>query len=108
MKRIIFVALLCVTGWSFAQVKMSGVVKDSIGNPLELANVIAINQESGGLESYAITNDKGKYVLSLGKNATYKIQITAIGLKSIDEVGGPEKGKVVSKEWFLDCRTYDF
>ncbi|WP_115462263.1 TonB-dependent receptor [Winogradskyella aurantiaca] len=86
MKRILLVTLLCVTGWSYAQVKMTGVVKDSIGTPLELANVIAINQETGGLESYGITNDKGKYVLSLGKNGSYKVQVTAIGLKTIEEI----------------------
>jgi len=86
MKRILLVTLLCVTGWSYAQVKMTGIVKDSIGAPLELANVIAINQETGGLESYGITNDKGRYVLSLGKNGSYKVQVTAIGLKTIEEI----------------------
>ena len=86
MKRILLVTLMCVTGWTYAQVKMTGIVKDSIGTPLELANVIAINQETGGLESYGITNDKGKYVLSLGKNGSYKVQVTAIGLKTIEEI----------------------
>ena len=40
MKKLIFVALLCVANISFAQIKLQGIVKDSIGNPLELANVI--------------------------------------------------------------------
>lgn len=80
--------LLCLVaaGSSFAQIKMQGVVKDSIGAPLELANVIAINQETNGLESYAVTNDQGKYVLSLGKNGKYKLQVSYIGLKSYEEV----------------------
>lgn len=80
--------LLCLVaaGNSFAQIKMQGIVKDSIGAPLELANVIAINQETNGLESYAVTNDQGKYVLSLGKNGKYKLQVSYIGLKSHEEV----------------------
>jgi len=86
MKKILTLLLVIVAGSSFAQLKMQGVVKDSIGTPLELANVIAINQESNALESYAVTNDKGKYILSLGKNGTYKIQVSYIGLKSLDEV----------------------
>ncbi|MEM9679072.1 MAG: TonB-dependent receptor, partial [Bacteroidota bacterium] len=86
MKNIILIALLCVTQFTIAQIKLQGVVKDSIGNPLELANVIAINQASNTLESYAITNDKGKYVLSLGKNGEYKIQISYIGLKTAEEI----------------------
>ena len=86
MKKITTLVLMLVACYSFAQIKMQGVVKDSIGAPLELANVIAINQESNALESYAVTNDKGKYILSLGKNGTYNIQVSYIGLKSVTEV----------------------
>ncbi|MFC0603925.1 TonB-dependent receptor [Winogradskyella pulchriflava] len=85
MKKLLALLCLIVAGSSFAQVKMQGVVKDSIGETLELANIIAINQETNTLESYAITNDQGKYVLSLGKNGKYKIQVSYIGFKTIDE-----------------------
>ena len=87
MKKIV-ILLLCVlvAGSSFAQIKMQGVVKDSIGTPLELANVIAINQETKALESFAVTNDKGKYILSLGKNGKYKLQVSYIGLKTFEEI----------------------
>jgi hypothetical protein len=86
MKHILVLLCLVVTGSSFAQIKMQGVVKDSIGETLELANVIAINQETNALESYAITNDKGRYVLSLGKNGKYKLQVSYIGLKTFEEI----------------------
>jgi len=86
MKKILMLLCLVAAGSSFAQIKMQGVVKDSIGTPLELANVIAINQETNGLESYAVTNDQGKYVLSLGKNGKYKLQVSYIGLKSHEEI----------------------
>lgn len=85
MKHLLVLLCLVVSGSSFAQIKMQGVVKDSIGETLELANIIAINQETNALESYAITNDKGRYVLSLGKNGKYKIQVSYIGFKTIDE-----------------------
>lgn len=85
MKYYIIVMLLCVTSLSFAQIQMSGFVKDSIGKPLELTNVIAIDPETGGLESYAITDATGAYKLSLAKNSKFKLQITAIGFKSISE-----------------------
>lgn len=86
MKHIYAVALLCAASISFAQVKVTGVVKDSIGTPLELSNVIAINTATNGLESYAISNDKGIYKLSLGKNGKYKLQVSAIGFKTFEEV----------------------
>ncbi|WP_299366369.1 carboxypeptidase regulatory-like domain-containing protein [Winogradskyella sp.] len=85
-KALLLLLCLVVASSSFAQIKMQGMVKDSIGSPLELANVIAINQETNALESYAITNDKGKYILSLGKNGKYKVQISYIGLKTLEQI----------------------
>lgn len=78
--------LLIVAGQTFAQIKVEGIVKDSVGSPLELANVIAINQSTKILESYGVTNDKGKYKLSLEKNTTYKLQVSYIGMKTFEEV----------------------
>ena len=69
-----------------AQVKLEGVVRDSLSNVLELANVVAINQKTNGLESYGITDEQGKYSIKLGVNSTYKIQISYIGLKTTDDV----------------------
>lgn len=77
--------LLCVANITMAQVKFQGVVKDSIGEPLELANVIAINQETKTLQSYGITDNKGYYRLSLSKNTSYSIQVSYIGMKTHTE-----------------------
>lgn len=85
MKNILALLLILVASSSFAQIKMSGVVRDSIGAPLELANVIAINKSSNTLEAYAISDANGKYALSLGNNGSYSIQVSYIGLKSVDE-----------------------
>jgi len=86
MKRILTTVLLLVVGSAFAQIKVEGVVKDSIGNPLELANVIAINQDTKALDSYGITNDKGRYKLNLKSNVSYKLQVSYIGMKSFEEL----------------------
>ncbi|WP_027125767.1 TonB-dependent receptor [Gelidibacter mesophilus] len=86
MRNFILLLLLCVAGHSFAQIKVEGVIKDSIGNPLELANVIAINQQTKALESYGITNDQGRYKLSLTKNMTYTVQVSYIGMKTFEEI----------------------
>ena len=86
MKNSLLVLVLFVAQITFAQIKFQGVVKDSIGNPLELANVIAINQESNALESFFITDEKGKYVLGLKKNSSYKLQVSYIGMKSFEDI----------------------
>ncbi len=71
---------------TFAQIKLEGVVKDSIGRPLELANVVAINQETKALDSYGITNSDGRYKLNLQKNASYTLQVSYIGMKTGEEI----------------------
>ena len=84
MKQLIIVLLLCVANTAFSQIRVEGVVKDSIGSPLELANVIAINTVTKNLDSYGITNDKGRYKLDLKKNTNYKIQVSYIGMKQAE------------------------
>ncbi len=82
MKKIILLLLLMAVSNTFAQVKIEGTVRDSIGNPLELANVIAINQQTQKLDSYGITNSNGYFKLSVEKNTTYKLQVSYIGMKT--------------------------
>ncbi|MBN4084801.1 TonB-dependent receptor [Flavobacteriaceae bacterium AH-315-B10] len=86
MKYIITIMICLIASMTFAQVKVEGVVKDSIGTPLELANVIAINQETKALDSYGITNDKGRYKLNLKSDTSYKIQVSYIGKKPFEEI----------------------
>ena len=85
MKKIIFFVLFSISCNTYAQIKLEGVVRDSLNNPLELANVVALDKESGDLESYAITEQDGKYTLALGKNKTYLIQVSYIGMKTTEE-----------------------
>ena len=85
MKHVFTVMLLLAVSTTFAQIKVEGVVKDSIGTPLELANVIAINQDSKTMDSYGITNDQGRYKLNLKPNSKYTIQVSYIGMKTANE-----------------------
>ena len=70
----------------FSQIKFDGMVQDSIGTPLELANVIALNQDTNTLEAYSITDEKGYYSLNLTQNSTYKFQVSYIGMSSLEEI----------------------
>ena len=60
-------------------------VKDSIGTTLELANVIAVNSETSTMESYAATDVDGRYSLTLSNNKSYKVTVSYIGLKTIND-----------------------
>lgn len=72
---------------SFSQnIRVEGIVKDSTGLGLEMANVMAINKETKAMDAYAITNDKGKFFLNLTANATYDIKASYIGYQSFDAI----------------------
>jgi hypothetical protein len=76
---------LFFTVLNYAQsVKMEGVVQDTLQRPLEMANVMAINQETKAMDAYGITNDKGKFQLNLKTNSNYKIKVSYIGFQSLD------------------------
>ena len=84
MKQLVFI-VICMTTWAInAQITLKGVVKDSIGNPLEMANVIAINKTTKKLDSYGFTDAKGNYKLNLNVNSPYNIQVSYIGLKTAE------------------------
>lgn len=85
MKKILlFVAIVMATSITSAQITLSGVVKDSIGDPLEMANIIAINKATKKMASYGFTDAKGNYKLSLSKNATYSVKVSYVGMKTAD------------------------
>ena len=86
MKIKLTFILTLISTISFSQIKLEGIVKDSIGTSLELANVVAINQETNILDSYSITTSDGQYKLSLAKNTSYKLQVSYIGMKTYEEL----------------------
>jgi len=87
MKQIIFIITMALSFSAISQnIRVEGFVKDSIGLGLEMANVMAINKETKAMDSYAITNEKGKYFLNLSANASYDIKASYIGYQSFDAV----------------------
>ena len=82
MKKITFLFIFFTT-ISFSQnIRFEGVITESGKAPLEMANVMAVNQATKGMDAYAITNDKGKFVLNLKPNATYTIKLSYIGMQN--------------------------
>ncbi|TYP99498.1 outer membrane beta-barrel protein [Tenacibaculum adriaticum] len=84
MKKLLLLAVIMIANITNAQIKLSGVVKDSTGNPLEMANLIAINNNTKKLDSYGFTDSYGNYKLNLKKNATYSIKASYVGMKTSD------------------------
>jgi hypothetical protein len=85
MKKSILIAIFMVSWVSTAQINLRGVVKDSIGNPLEMANVIALDTVAKRIASYGFTDAKGNFKLDLKINTVYNIKISYIGFKGISK-----------------------
>ena len=79
-----FLVVLCLIGTlSFSQtIKLEGIISDTKNIPLEMVNVMAVNKATKAMDSYAITNEKGKYVLDLKTNTTYTISVSFLGMQS--------------------------
>jgi len=63
-------------------VRLEGIVFDANQQPLEMANVMAVNTQTNAMDSYAITSDKGKYILQLKPNTSYTIKVSYLGMKN--------------------------
>ncbi|MBT8236738.1 MAG: carboxypeptidase-like regulatory domain-containing protein [Bacteroidia bacterium] len=101
MKHLFFILLFLIAGISHAQITLEGVVRDSLNTPLELANVIAIDQETSALKSYGITSAQGRYKLDLAENASYKIQISYVGMKTLEDIIATEESDL-RKDYTLE------
>lgn len=58
---------------------LTGVVADSLQNPLENANIIAKPLAEGANLRFAISDAKGRYRLELDKNTAYQIIVSYLG-----------------------------
>ncbi|MEY4963477.1 MAG: hypothetical protein RLZZ323_796 [Bacteroidota bacterium] len=83
MKKLLlgFTLVLFTTGYA-QTIRFEGLVLDSGKAPLEMANVMAVNQVTKTMDSYAITNDKGKFVLNLKANTSYTVKLSYIGMQN--------------------------
>ena len=80
--KVLVVLLLLVVAVGAAQeISLSGTVKDSLGIGVDMANVIAINTETKGLESYGITNHAGLFKLKLKTGQQYTVKVSYLGFR---------------------------
>ncbi|MDI9256572.1 MULTISPECIES: carboxypeptidase-like regulatory domain-containing protein [Flavobacterium] len=82
MKKLSLLLLL-FSGIAVAQtIRFEGIIQDNTNAPLEMANIMAVNQTTKAMDAYAITNDKGKFVLNLKPNTAYTVKLSYLGMKN--------------------------
>lgn len=99
MKKLIFIITLLFA--FLAQVKAQekivylGEVRDSLGAPLQFANVLAIDTLTNKMASFGVTNPQGQFRLSLEANKTYKLQATFIGYFPFEGIFSPKESNSI-------------
>ncbi|HIB49309.1 MAG TPA: TonB-dependent receptor [Flavobacteriaceae bacterium] len=104
MKKLLFViiALLSLCTVTAQSIKVRGIIKDTVSQPLEFANVVATVTSSGAIESYGITNEKGMYQLDLPKGETYTLKASFLGYNTQEKsVTVPEDGDDITLDFVL-------
>jgi len=102
-KLFLVIIFLFSMSLSAQSIKVRGAIIDSIGKPLELANVIATNKESGVIESYGITNYEGRFQLDLPKGNTYILKASFIGFETIEkEITVPQNANDLEQNFVLN------
>ena len=64
------------------KVSISGTVKDSLGNSLDVANIVAVNQADQKLDGFGITNPEGFYKINVKANSNYLLKVSYLGFQT--------------------------
>src|SRR5574343_623416 len=86
MKKLIIFLIMAISTGAFSQnIRFEGIIKDSTGFGLEMANIMAVNQQTKAMDAYAITNEAGKFVLNLNANTAYIIKASYLGYENYEK-----------------------
>jgi hypothetical protein len=88
IKRISLLAcFFLLAGFSMAQTKpLVGQVLDSLNRPIAYANVVAINQSTQKIAGFGISNDEGRFKVTLAEGATYLLRVSFVGYLKFEKV----------------------
>lgn len=84
-KGILFCATILLNTTVFGQnIRFEGVVLDSLGTAISTANVVAKNQETNRMDSFAISDLDGNFSIGIKKNTPYIIKVSYLGFKPVE------------------------
>ncbi len=96
---LVLITLSFSLGLRSQSLTIEGTVKDTAGNPLEMANVIALNAADSSMLAYGFSNDKGRYRVKLDEADPFILRISYLGYQSADINVNPIKGeRIISRD----------
>ncbi len=85
MKYLSTLFILLIVTQVSAQVEITGVVSDEEKQPLEMANIFAVNPVTKGVASFGTTDSQGRYRLNLKNNTTYILKASFVGMETFEQ-----------------------
>jgi iron complex outermembrane receptor protein len=83
MKRIFTLVIVCALFSTLASAqanpKITGIVKDEQGKPLQSATVSLLRQKDSSLAKVAVTDATGQYEFITGKPGKYIVSVVLVG-----------------------------
>ena len=83
-QKYLYIILLS-SGLIFSQnIKLEGVVLDSLGVAISTANIVAKNLDTDMMDNFAISDLDGKFSFGIKKDTPYNIKVSYLGFKPVD------------------------
>ena len=88
LKRFAFSFLLfLISASAFSQTKpLIGQVLDSLNRPIAFANVLAINQITQKIGGFGITNEEGRFKVTLTEGSQFLIRVSFVGYQQFERL----------------------
>lgn len=67
---------------SAQKITITGNVTDTLANPLQMANVVAVNKATNALDGFGITNSEGLYKINVTSNTEYTLKVSFLGFQA--------------------------
>ena len=83
-KYYFLIVFLFIFNSLFSQIKLNIIVKDTLNNRLQSANIILKKHESNKIVAFGVSNENGEFILDVEKNTNYLLKISFLGYKTLE------------------------
>ncbi|MCS5488921.1 carboxypeptidase-like regulatory domain-containing protein [Algoriphagus limi] len=86
LKRLLllsFFAGIVIPAWGQGKA-LTGRVLDSLDRPIPYANIVAINQSTQKIGGFGISNDEGKFKITLNPGSEYLLRVSFVGYRQFE------------------------
>lgn len=99
---IIFGFLLFSFSVNAQKLRIEGTVKDTIGAPLEMANIIALSAADTSMLGYAFSDESGRYRITVDGSENYFLRFSYLGFQQLEiSITAKDKGETIIKNVVL-------